>query len=381
MGHTSVDPVRLTQTLVSFNTVNPPGNEHEAASYLEELLVTHGFHTEMRGKCSSRPNLIARLPATTPQEHRAPLVFSGHLDTVPLGNVAWRVNPFAGEVHDGHIYGRGSSDMKSGIAALVCSAIGVSQKTERQAAITLVLSWGEETGCEGVKELVSTPEALGDCGALIVAEPTSGAPLVGHKGTLWLKISVPGITAHGAMPENGVNAIYRSCDVISALRSLPGFAYKHAVMGVPTLNIGTISGGLNINSVPDNVEIGVDIRSVPGFSHEAVLRAIRQNLPSYCETTARLDLKPVYTDPEDPFVKKAVELCYRPSLPTKVAHYFTDAAVLQQHFEYPPTVILGPGAIDMAHRSNECCSIEDIIRCTEVYESIASWYVDAAVDL
>jgi succinyl-diaminopimelate desuccinylase len=125
-----VDAVALAQELIRFETVNPPGPEKACAEHLARMLEPHGFAVERYEHQSSRTNLVARLPGTEPS--LAPLVFTGHLDTVPLGQQPWSVPPFAGEIRGGRLYGRGSSDMKAGVAAFVSAAVEVGSAGELQ---------------------------------------------------------------------------------------------------------------------------------------------------------------------------------------------------------------------------------------------------------
>src|SRR5690606_6613273 len=207
-----------------------------------------------------RANLIATLPATVPAA-RAPLAFSGHVDTVPLGQAPWSVPTHEGLERGGRIFGRGTSDMKSGVAAFVRAALDLAALPGRAADLRLLLTAGEEVGCEGALALAADEALLGAAGALIVAEPTDNRPLLGHKGALWMNLHHRGVTAHGSMPELGDNALLRACDSVAALRGLDFGVPLHPVMGSPTMNISTMRAGMNINSVPDSAVLGVDIRT------------------------------------------------------------------------------------------------------------------------
>ena len=167
-----IDPVALTQRLIRFDTVNPPGRERDCALHLAGLLQAAGFETRLVDMPGDRASVIARLGSGGDK----PLVFTGHIDVVPLGTRAWSRDPFAGEVDAGRIHGRGSSDMKSGVAAFVAAAI---EAAERGAGkqIALVITAGEETGCEGAESIVAAG-LQGTAGALVVAEPTANAPFV-----------------------------------------------------------------------------------------------------------------------------------------------------------------------------------------------------------
>src|SRR6202008_1647807 len=115
----------------------------------------------------------------------------------------------------------------------------------------LVFTAGEETGCEGARYLCQLPDILPRCGALLVGEPTSNYPLIGHKGALWLRAAFRGVTAHGSMPEQGDNAVYKAARGTLRLSNHEFDAPRHHHLGGPSLNVGTFSGGSNDNSGPD----------------------------------------------------------------------------------------------------------------------------------
>ena len=165
-----------------------------------------------------------------------------------------------------------------------------------------MITAGEETGCEGAAHLAAQGHALGEASAIVVGEPTDNDPLVGHKGALWLKGVTEGVGAHGATPERGVNAVYKAARAISKLEQFGFNVRPHDLLGGPTLNVGTVSGGINVNSVPDRAEVGIDIRTVPGQAHGR----LREQLASYLGTEVALepivDVAGMATDPSHPWV-------------------------------------------------------------------------------
>ena len=273
---TPTDPVRLTQDLLHMNTINPPGNEEACARSLGALLEDAGFRTRYHSFGPGRLNLLAEIGSDA---ERLPLCFTGHVDVVPLGAAPWSKDPFAGETDAGRMFGRGSSDMKSGVAAFVAAAITMASHLERGPGLSLVITAGEENGCEGAFSLLRD-RALGRAGAVVVAEPTSNYPLVGHKGAFWLHATTRGVTAHGSMPEKGDNALFKAARALSKLEAFRFDNPPHSLMGQASLNVGTLHGGLNINSVPDLAVMGIDIRTVPTVDHMALLRDLAQQLGS-----------------------------------------------------------------------------------------------------
>jgi succinyl-diaminopimelate desuccinylase len=358
--------IELTRQLIRFNTINPPGAERACAEHLAGLLTVAGFAVDIVPFGEGRAQLLARIGGAA---ERLPLGFTGHLDTVPLGAQPWSADPFAGEINGEKLYGRGSSDMKSGVAAFVSAAIAHADRLANTAGVYLAITAGEETGCTGAEALAAT-EGLGRVGALVVAEPTGNRALVGHKGALWLEAETKGVTAHGSMPDKGVNAIYKAARAVNALGGFDFNVARHDVLGGPTLNVGTIHGGININSVPDRAMIGIDIRTIPAMVHAQ----IRAQLGSYLgpEVTIKtlLDAQSVWTDPHDPWIREVFEVTREiegEDNEIAAAPYFTDASVLTPALGNPPTIILGPGELAQAHQTDEYCMVSRIEKATELY--------------
>lgn len=359
----------LTRKLLSFNTMNPPGQERECAQYLGSLLEDIGFQVRYSEFAPNRTSLIADLKS---DRDKAPICLTGHLDTVPLGATCWRTDPFNGELEGDKLYGRGSSDMKAGIAAMVLAAQRFAQHPHR-AGIKLILTAGEETCCEGAYHLVKSSEQLGKIGALIVGEPTANYPWIGHKGAVRFEIITKGITAHASMPEQGENAIYKAAEAILKLRSFDFAVPPHPILGHPTLNVGTIAGGQNINSVPDRAVIGVDIRTIPAQSHEAIRQRLQAVLGEDVEITQLNEVSSVATEINHKWVQTVfgIMASFLKTQPVaKGATFFTDASVLTPALGHPPTLILGPGEPTMAHKTDEYCHVSKIEEAVEAYTAI-----------
>jgi succinyl-diaminopimelate desuccinylase len=363
------DAVELTKHLVRMNTINPPGREEPCARHLGAMLEEAGFQAKYHSFGDGRVSLIATLGSSV---SKLPLCFTGHIDTVPLGTAPWRMDPFAGDTDAGKLYGRGTSDMKCGVASFTVAAVNMAKHLRGSSGLTLVITAGEETGCEGAFHLYRDG-VLGKAGAVVVAEPSSNYPFVGHKGALWLKARTRGVTAHGSMPEKGVNAVYKAAHMVTRLERFRFPNPPHGLMGQATLNVGTFHGGLNINSVPDHAEISIDIRTVPTVDHEELVRLLARELGPEVQLETLMDLEAVYTDPQDPWMQSVFDvmapmLGERPA--PRVATYFTDAAALNQAYGNPPTVILGPGEPEMAHQTDEYCLVERVEKSVACYEQI-----------
>jgi succinyl-diaminopimelate desuccinylase len=366
-----MDALELSRELLRFDTINPPGDERACAEHLAWSLENAGFDVRFHEYATGRTSLVARLGGSS---SRLPLCFAGHIDTVPLGTTPWSRDPFAGEVADGRLYGRGSSDMKSGVAVFVTAAQRLAKGLRTSPGLVLVIVAGEETGCDGSRHLAAVNGALGEAGAIVIAEPTGNYPLVGHKGALWLHARATGVTAHGSMPDRGVNAIYKGARAVAKLERFAFAAKPHPVLGSPTLNVGTINGGLNINSVPDGITIGIDIRTIPDVKHEELAQRLTEYLGDEVSLSSIVDVQGVWTDPAHPWVEEIFELTTpivgtRPAV--RGAPYFTDASALKPAYGGPPTVILGPGEMELAHQTDEYCRVDRLEQAVELYVEIA----------
>ena len=361
------DAVSLTRDLLRFDTINPPGRERDCAQMAGALLKEWGYDVQYFEYADSRTSVVARAGSAD----RKPLCLTGHLDVVPLGSRQWSKDPFAGETDGDKLFGRGVSDMKAGVAAILLAARSFAGKLSGKPGIVIVLTAGEEGGCVGSAQLAKT-QLLGNAGAMVVGEPTSNYPLVGHKGSIKFHARFKGVSAHGSMPELGVNAIYKAAKAISKLEGFDFHTPPHHVMGKPTLNVGIMEGGNTVNAVPDSATFGVDIRTVPGMDHEALLARMKSILEE-----AQLDvfsnLKPVWTAPEQEWIQRVFEVCkpYVGEAPTaRTAPYMTDAANLLKVYAGAPTVVLGPGEAAMAHQTDEYASMDRIRQSVAIYEAL-----------
>jgi succinyl-diaminopimelate desuccinylase len=365
------DPVELTQTLVRMDTINPPGNEEPAARYIGELLAGAGLEVSYPRLGENSTGLIAVVPG---ESSKFPLVFTGHLDTVPVGDAPWDSPPHGAEIKNGRLMGRGSSDMKSGVAAMAVTALQLAEEPAGEGGVVFVFTAGEETGSEGAFQMKESGVLPHEAGAIVVAEPTGNIPLLGHKGAFWLECTAKGKSAHGSMPDLGENAIYKAARAAASLEDFFSSAEAHPQLGKPTVNVGTFAGGSKINMVPDSARFRVDLRSVPGVEHGSLFEDIQTHLGPDIEIDRLIDLPGILTPADDPWVIQVLDIMARiqgsRSEPGYV-NFFTDASVLTYALNTPPTLILGPGEPSLAHQTNEYCVVEKIGQAVEFYLAIA----------
>jgi len=375
--------VDLTIHLVQIATENPPGNEKTAAQFLRSLLSRMGFKIKTVLSPKGRWNIIA--------ERRwgkggRTLIFNGHLDVVPAGDPSqWKYPPFEGKLSKGRIYGRGASDMKSGIVSFIhaLSAVECSKIPLHRGAVILHLVSDEEShGHQGMGFLTQEVGIRGD--AALVGEPTDLQPVIAQKGALWLRISTFGKSAHASRPHLGVNAVEKMTKLMERLNSIL-LEKEHPLLGKPTLSIGTIQGGTKINIVPDRCEIEVDRRILPGEKKEAVLGemkailgSLRPQDPLFQYRMEEIDFaEPSEVDPEEEIVRIGVEAIQevmgkKPSLTAFSG--FTDSRFYVNHYHIP-TLILGPGGVDQAHTTNESVEVEALVQAAHIYGLIVINYL------
>jgi succinyl-diaminopimelate desuccinylase len=364
------DSVTLTQKLIQFQSLNPPGGEAEIIDFLSEVLRDAGLLVEIYEFAPNRPSIVAKTSSSTGAN---PLVFAGHIDVVPLGETPWTHDPFLGDIVDGKLYGRGASDMKAGIAAFIAATIAqVRKNPELRRGVTLIIAAGEETGCEG-SLYVGRNAGINDAELMIVAEPTSNLPVIAHKGSLRLVVTARGVTAHSSMPWVGENAINKIGRWICAIEAHEFSVPAHPVVGVSTASVTTITGGLNINSVPDKAQFTVDIRTIPQHDHQELIAELQALWGEEAEITIVTELGGFATDPNDPELELLMGILDNrmKSRPIPAAQpYFTDASALVPALGNVSAVVIGPGEAEQCHRTDEFCYVQSIWDATEIYEDL-----------
>jgi acetylornithine deacetylase len=309
------------------------------------------------------------------------VLLNGHTDVVAVGD-GWDGDPFAGELRDGLLYGRGAADMKGPLAAMIAATLAVKRSARLSTGrIVLACVMGEEYGGLGTRDLVRQGLRADHA---IVGEPSELLPVIAHKGTLRYEIEVEGKAAHGSVPEAGLNAIYKMADIVLELRRLHeelSCRPPHPLVGAPSLNVGTISGGSGTCIVPARARITLDRRVVPGERLEDPTQELEGMLTRLRrrdqELRAHLTLQNVApameVGAEEPVVR-AVRRGIRAVLGRDPGvHGWTataDSNMLVNDLKIP-TVIFGPGSIaKVAHQANEYVPVEDLYAATDVYARV-----------
>jgi succinyl-diaminopimelate desuccinylase len=384
------DAISFLQELMQINSVNPPGTEKAVAEAIRRRLEKAGLEVELDEVAEGRTNLFVSLPRAndsenSPSKPARVLSYSGHFDTVPLGSVKWKHDPFGGEQVGNRLYGRGTTDMKGGVAAMVIALeclyrAGVKLKGKLQFVGTV----GEEVDCFGAKQVVKKGQ-IDDTTAMVISEPSANQVFCAHKGALWLDVRVFGKTAHGSMPEQGINAIQIMNRFINELERF-SFVYEpHPLLGEPTMNIGTIQGGIKTNVVPDQCIMTLDIRTVPGQEHRQIVDQLHELLQKVCETYGAShqinvvnDMPAVTTPADDAFIELAIATAknhLNRSLTARGVRYFTDGSVYAPYLQVP-ILIYGPGEPTMAHQPDEWIEVDKYLEAIRYYIALAVEYLE-----
>lgn len=358
------DAVTLLQALIRIPSVNPendPGTDRTGeaalATFLAEWLEASGAAVELEEIRPGRPNLIARF---APLDGRPRILLGPHLDTVGVGGMT--IDPFAAEIREGRVWGRGASDTKGPMAAMLWGWLSHRQRlAEMPVAVDFVAFMGEESSQWGSKEFAV--KHAKDYRFALVGEPTSLQVVHVTKGSLWTTLRAAGKAAHSSQPHLGENAVLKLARALDALdRDLvPRLAeYEHPVLGGSTWNAGVIRGGSRPNIVPDLAEAEIDLRVTPS------LAASGGGLKILQETLARLDLPvTLHRTHENPPMETATDHpAIRALLATDAATglagapWFSDAAHLSQ--AGIPSICIGPGSIRQAHTADEFIAIDEL---------------------
>lgn len=381
-----MDPVtRLLADLVAIPSVNPMGRSLSGPGYLEGGMTEYllqwfsslGVAVERQQVEPGRENLIARYES--PGAART-ILFDAHQDTVPVEGMT--IDPFRPTIEDGRLFGRGSCDVKGGMAAMLSAfARLVRDRPAGAASVILACTVDEEFTHTGSSRLAITP--LGAALA-VVAEPTRMQVVNCHKGAVRWKIRTHGVACHSSTPELGVNAIYRMAEVVAVLADYAGglsSAAAHAVLGPASLSVGRIEGGQSVNVVPDVCEIEIDRRVIPGERPLDCIAGVEAVLRERFGTLDGIEFLPPWVKmpalaPEATAgggwveaVSSAVSRATGTRPTIMGVPYGTDAGPLSE--AGLPCLVFGPGDIAQAHTKDEWIELDQVRQAVEAYYEIA----------
>lgn len=375
--------IDILRDLIQIQSVND--NEKKVAEYIQGLFKDYdNVETELVESYPGRDNIIVKIKG---KEEGKIFAFSGHLDVVEAGE-GWTQDPFSGHVEDGKMYGRGTSDMKGGLAASIYAILEILEEGSNfPGEIWLLGTVGEEVGMKGALDLVEGKH-LDGVDAILISEPTKrdgeNQAIFASKGSIMYEVKAKGKAAHSSMPEIGINAIMTIVDYIRKVQDKfdevtanPDYQNEH--LG-STLNVfSIIEGGIQFNSVPDFASIKGNIRTVPEFGSEESIKilqdAIDENNKDESKAKLSLDLvqvlDPAEADRDTDLIKALKE-----SAPDKNVQVrpLTGTCELSRYTHISDDiqlVVYGPGLTKNAHIIDEYIELDEYKDAIETFKNTA----------
>jgi acetylornithine deacetylase ArgE len=380
------ESTHLLRDLVALPSVNPMGRplagphiyEHRVTAYLEQFFRSLGVSYERQPVAPQRDNILA----WTDGSAGGTLIFEAHQDTVPTDNMT--IEPFAADIENGRLYGRGACDIKGGMAAMLAAfARLVRDKPKGAARVVMVCTVDEEFTFLGVQRLVQLGlrERFSNLLGAVVAEPTQLHIVNSHKGAVRWELTTTGRSCHSSRPEQGINAIYRMAAVLPHLECYAEelrASRSDPHLGPPTLSVGRIDGGTSVNTVPDRCRIEVDRRLLPGEKPATALEHLHEYLRRRVDPPLEFSFSAPWLSAPPLSAAGSEELVARlgaaidgviGSYQVQAVPYGTDAAPLAE--SGIPAVVFGPGDIARAHTCDEWVSLEEVEQASEILYRLA----------
>jgi len=375
------DALALTRALVAIDSRNPSlapeaAGEREVAEFLARVLTAWGFEVDLLEHLPGRPSVLARAGGG---EGGRSLLLNGHLDTVGVEGMTHA--PFDPDIRDGRLYGRGSADMKAGVAAM-CAAAARAASSPLGGEVIIAAVADEEFASVGTRLLI---ESGVTAHAAVVTEPTRLAICPAHRGFAWLDVTVHGRAAHGSRYDIGVDAVTHAAHLLTELDLYQqGTLVKrtHPLLGHASLHAGVIRGGSGISTYPDRCELSLERRTLPGergadFAAEvqAAVARLQSRVTGFrAELTPGLVQEPNDVPTDHPVVAALSAAARSRGLkaPIEGLSCWTDAALLTA--AGIPAVCFGPGDIALAHAAEEYVPVNEITQAADVLQSmITAW--------
>ena len=382
------DPLPILKSLISIPSVNPMGRdvsgpeflEGRLTAWLDDYLNRAGISHEVIETAPGRANVIARVDSTSSGRT---ILLDAHQDTVPIDGMT--IDPFLPTEENGRVYGRGSCDVKGGLAAMLAAVTRLAKdRPAGMANIVLSLTCDEEATSLGVNHLTGSWTGKAPAYALcptppdvaIIAEPTELDIVVAHRGVTRWQLRTTGRACHSSRPTEGINAIYRMAKVVQHLEEfaawLPGSRPAHPLCGPATLSVGLIAGGSSVNVVPDGAVIDIDRRVIPGEENLAVQREIADYLRQRLDFEVTHDAPYCTSPPLGNELNGGLAADLGQSIAAIVGPRKTLGVPYGTHASRfarikIPAVVFGPGDIGQAHTKDEWIAIDQLRQAADVY--------------
>lgn len=373
------ETIKLLQDIIQIKTENE--NEAEAAKYLRKLLSDHGISSELVEYAPGRSNLVAEIS----NGEGKILGLTGHMDVVAAGDAnLWTHDPYAAEIVEGKLYGRGASDMKSGLAALVAAMIDAKETANFKGTIRLLATVGEESGEPGARQLTDLGYADG-INALLVAEPFAGKILYAHGGSYNYIIKSYGKSAHSSMPQLGQNAIHHLRDAMVKIQEVMDkviAGYENPKLGRTIHSVTLISGGSQINSIPDYAEYRSNMRTIPEFDNDKVTELLQNTVNELnqqegfqLEFEVLADMPPVDSDPNSELIQVIKANSHESEIELVAMPGTTDTAQFRRRNSTMDVAVYGPGILKLVHKPDEYVEVAQYLDFIETFKKVITAYL------
>jgi succinyl-diaminopimelate desuccinylase len=358
----------LLQRLIQIKSVNPPGNEKEIASFIKGLLLKNNIPSKLIPLEEGRGSVLAKIEGKKERN----ITLCGHLDTVRVKEEDWSKPPFQGIIEEGKMYGRGTSDMKGGVAAIIYTSILLKRRgITPQKKVQLALTADEEWGYRGVKTLVDQG-FFDQTDFLIITEPTNLQVAVGEKGEVWIKAKFYGKSAHGSTPELGVNTVVPGSKfVLEVSEEYKKLFNPDPLWGNNSINIGQFHGGVQVNVVPNYSEVQLDFRVISEEDKKRTLELVRKKGQDIAEEFG-VQFKeeifnchpPIFTSLDNLYIQKFMQVAGVKE--AAIVKYCTDGGTIIPEKKIP-FIIFGPGDIAQAHQNDEYIELESLYQSVDTF--------------
>lgn len=355
---------------VKIPSTNPIGNEKPMCEYVENLLKENNIDYKTVLVENERYNIIARLNGKSKENA---IIFTGHMDVVPVSDdelKRWDVDPFSATIKDGYVYGRGSSDMKSGLMSAIYAMIILKRNNITPTNdIILVATIDEENYMKGSSALIGST-LLQNAKYLVVCEPTNLKVCNAQKGRTWADVYVKGKTAHGSQKGLGENAIYLAIKLIEQIKNTNFKEYPQTFWRTLSIN-----AGVEPQVVPDNCKFTVDARLQVGQDTkdiwkklDCLIKDMKEEISDFDATYNIIDERMSWqTNENEKIIKDIKHSLEKLNLPyeTDIFQGSTDASKLIKNNLIP--VIIGPGDLSVVHKENECVDLKQVYDACKLY--------------
>lgn len=348
--------------ILSIPSVNGKHNEGIMAQFICDYLNKNGIEAKVQYIDHNHGNVIARIQG---QEEDKFIIWNGHLDTVPYGDIhQWKTNPEIPVEVNNRVYARGASDMKSGLAAMVYALCEINKRQEKpEKTLYFIGSCDEEKGGLGAEKILDQYDFINKGEFLLIGEPTGGNLGVAQKGCIWLELLIEGKTSHGAYPNEGLNAVEAGFSIISKLKDYIT-SFNHEILGESTVQITGVEGGIANNMTPDKGRFILDIRVVPDLTLSMIENQLAHIINKFnesrsiklkCKSKIINSRRAIEIPKNNPWLKKFEDyLLSNGNEPQYIGiNYFTDGSILSRENKDLPVLLFGPGEPNVAHKPNE----------------------------